>query len=134
MLRTFLTVGNVRFFSAVFGALPLLTLALWGRDLTTILILLLIAALCFVPLINNWHPKAMHLLMQFIGCYILLDALKTPLYLIDARNFGDGATLAEMTHIPEIIWVALWELSTLICVWGIWRQLKSPDREIGPNI
>ncbi len=120
---------NVRFFSAGCGGLALLTLALWGRDLITILILLVISALCFIPLINNWHPKAMHLLMQFVGCYILLDALKSPLYLIDARNFGDGATLAQMTHIPEIMWVALWELCALMCVWTIWRQLNSPGEE-----
>ena len=120
---------NVRFFSALFGGLALLTLAFWGRDLTTILILLVISALSFIPLINNWHPKAMHLLMQFVGCYILLDALKSPLYLIDARNFGDGATLAQMTHIPAILWVALWELSALICVWTIWGHIKSPGNE-----
>ncbi len=122
---------NVRFFSALFGGLALLTLVLWGRDLVTILILLVIAALSFIPLINNWHPKAVHLLMQFVGCYILLDALKTPTYLIDARNFGDGATLAGMTHIPEIVWVALWEISALVCVWIIWQDLKSDDDEKG---
>ena len=125
---------NVRFFSALFGGLPLLTLALWGRDLATLLILLVISALSFIPLNNNWHPKALHLLMQFIGCYILLDALKTPIYLIDSRNFGDGATLAQMTLIPEIMWVILWELCALMCVWEIWQHLKDKTGARAPTL
>ncbi len=116
---------NVRFFSALFGGLALVTLALWGRDLMTILILIVISALCFIPLINNWRPEVMRLFMQFVGCYILLDALKSPLYLIDARNIGDGATLAKMTYIPEIVWIGLWELCALVCVLTIWLKLKS---------
>ena len=124
---------NVRFFSALFGGLTLLTLVLWGRDLATILILLVISGLSFIPLINNWHPKAVHLLMQFVGCYILLDALKTPTYLIDARNFGDGATLAQMTHIPEIVWVLFWEICALVCLWIIWQDLKSDESEGGAD-
>ena len=115
---------KIALFSAIFGGLTLLTLVLWGRDAVTIFIMLVISALCLIPFINNWHPKAMRLLMQFIGCYIILDALKSPLYLIDSRNFGDGATLSNLTLIPEIVWVGLWEVCALICIWKIWMGLK----------
>lgn len=124
---------NIRFFSAIFGGIALISLVLWGRDLTTILILLVISALSFIPLINNWHPKILHLLMQFVGCYILLDAIKSPLYLFDARSVGDGAMLSQMTHIPEFFWVVLWELFALKCVWVIWKQLKSPSAVVGDD-
>ena len=122
---------NVRFFSALFGGIALISLVLWGRDLTTMLILLVISAISFLPLINNWHPKVLHLLMQFVGCYILLDAIKSPLYLIDDRNVGDGAMLSQMTYIPEFFWVVLWELFALMCVWVIWKELKSQDDAVG---
>ena len=115
--------GNVRIFSALFGGLALITLVLWGRDMWTLLILLVIAAISFVPLIKNWHPKITHPFMQIIGCYILLDALKTPLYLIDSRNIGDGAALSKMTLIPEIVWVAFWEVAALFCLFMIFKHV-----------
>lgn len=101
------------------------SLLLWARDLVTILILLSITAVCLLPIKNNWHPKAIHILLQFIGCYVLLDAIKSPLWLIDGRSLGDGATLAQLTLVPELVWVALWEICALAGVWIVWKSLKS---------
>jgi len=117
--------NKVRVFSLVFGSLVVFSLVMWARDLITILIMLVIAALCFVPLINNWHPRLVQYFMQFIGCYILLDALKTPLYLIDGRSFGDGETLSKLTHLPEIVWVLVWEAAAVMCLYLIWKQLRA---------
>ena len=107
------------------ACLTLGSLLLWARDLITILILLVVTAVCLLPIKNNWHPKIVHSFLLFIGCYVLLDAIKSPLWLIDGRSFGDGATLAELTHIPEIVWVAAWEAFALFCVWIIWKTLKN---------
>ena len=109
------------------ACLTLGSLLLWARDLITIIILLCITAVCLLPIKNNWHPKAIHILLQFIGCYVLLDAIKSPLWLIDGRSLGDGATLAQLTFVPELIWVALWEICALTCVWFVWKSLKRLD-------
>lgn len=107
------------------ACLTLGSLLLWARDLMTILILLVVAAVCLLPIKNNWHPKVVHSFLLFIGCYVLLDAIKSPLWLIDGRSYGDGATLADLTHLPEIIWVVAWEAFALFCVWIIWKTLKN---------
>jgi len=35
-------------------------------------------------------------------------ALIAPTHLIDGKHVGDGADLADITFIPEIVWVAFW--------------------------
>ncbi len=109
------------------ASITLGALLFWGRDLVTILILLVITAVCLLPIKSSWNPKAVHILLKFIGCYVLLDAIKSPLWLIDGRNLGDGATLSQLTFIPELIWVALWELFALACVWFVWKSLQRLD-------
>ena len=111
----------------ILASITLGALLFWGRDLVTILILFAIAAVCLLPIKGDWHPKAVHILLKFIGCYVLLDAIKSPLWLIDGRNLGDGATLSQLTFIPELIWIALWELFALACVWFVWKSLQRLD-------
>jgi hypothetical protein len=34
--------------------------------------------------------------------------VKSPWYLVDGRDFGDGAALTQLTGIPEFLWVVVW--------------------------
>ncbi len=97
---------------------------LWTRDLITILILVVILTLCLLAY-RYGASKPVAYLMQFMGAYVILDALKSPLYLIDGRSLGDGAALSRLTYIPEIVWVGIWEVFAVLCVWLLWRAL--PD-------
>jgi len=96
---------------------------LWARDLITIVILMVITGLCLVTY-RYGASKPVAFFMQFIGAYVILDALKSPLYLIDGRSLGDGAALSELTHVPEIVWVGIWEAFAVFCVWWLWRALS----------
>ncbi|MCF6219306.1 MAG: M50 family metallopeptidase [Gammaproteobacteria bacterium] len=111
----------------ILASITLGALLFWARDIVTILILLTIAAVSLLPIKGDWHPKAVHILLKFIGCYVLLDAIKSPLWLIDGRNLGDGATLSQLTFIPELVWVTLWELFALAGVWFVWKSLQRLD-------
>ncbi len=115
------------------AGITLAALLFWARDLVTILILLVIAAVCLLPIKGDWHPKAVHILLKFIGCYVLLDAIKSPLWLIDGRNLGDGATLSQLTLIPELVWITLWELFALAAVWFVWKSLQRLDSTLAPK-
>lgn len=109
----------------VAGALALFVFmagVFWARDLITISILGIIFVLCLVTY-RYGASKPVELFVQFVGAYVILDALKTPLYLIDGRSFGDGAALSEMTHVPEIVWVGVWEAFAVLSVWLLWRAL-----------
>lgn len=117
-----------KYIAVFLGASSILVALLYGRELITWLILIVICGLCVLPVINKWQPKAISALMHLLGCYVLLDALKSPLYLLDARNIGDGAKLASTTMIPEIVWVGLWELVGIMCLFYIWKQVGKESR------
>jgi hypothetical protein len=55
-------------------------------------------------------------LIQLVGIYVLLESIRSPLYLIDGRDLGDGSTLAQLTGVPEIIWVGGWFFISLSCL------------------
>lgn len=84
-----------------------LTLLLWARDMTTFFILA-VMVIPFAVILKTKELAAEKYFMQFVGLYMVLDAIKTPTYLLDGRKKGDGATLQELTWIPEIIWILIW--------------------------
>ena len=92
---------------------------MWVRDIITMAILTIICTalyLSFRHLVGRIFPS----FMQFAGVYIMVSAAHAPLNLIDGRSTGDGATLARLTFIPEIVWVALWcaiAAGTIITIW-----------------
>ncbi len=89
-------------------AVIVFTLIFWARNLSTMLILLIIGAVYTAALVL---PSAYGLpyVLQFMGIFVMLNAIRAPLYLIDGQHVGDGAELQTITRIvPEIVWVLLW--------------------------
>ncbi len=93
-------------------------LLFWAKNLTTMVILLLIGAVY----VAAWYlPPGFGLayVLQGLGLFIMLNALGTPFHLLDGQHVGDGAALQDLTLvIPEIIWVAWWVLFALVCLMG----------------
>ncbi|WP_286235231.1 M50 family metallopeptidase [Thalassotalea sediminis] len=83
------------------------TLVFWVKDILTLFITLLLLALVTFKAFYS-GKKYLPLALQFIGATVLLNSIKSPLYLFDGGALGDGATLANMTLIPEMIWVVIW--------------------------
>ena len=104
----------------IFSGLILILLAssliFWVRDLLTVCILLVLAIM-LVFIVKMRQLSKLQLLMQFLGLSILLNSLFSPTYLLDGRALGDGAALAEITFIPEFIWVILWIVMALIALY-----------------
>lgn len=88
-------------------ALICCSIILWVRDLLTVVILVVVLSIFFLQF---KLPKLAYLqkLLKFTGIMVLLNSLLSPLYLLDGRSIGDGARLAELTLIPEIVWVLAW--------------------------
>jgi hypothetical protein len=57
--------------------------------------------------LNNQYVA---ILLQLTGILVLLNAILSPLHLLDGRHLGDGAALASLTGIPEIFWVIIWSV------------------------
>jgi len=90
-------------FSAVF----------YGRDIMTwaILAMILLLFVVVIKLCNTLkNARIAQLFLKFIGMYVLFDAIRAPLHLLDGRHVGDGATLQSLTFVPEIVWIVLWLL------------------------
>lgn len=128
LIYTSTAIKSARAYRGLFmltGALVVATLVLWARDGATIGILLILLGLLYL----QWRLRAVGIarhFFQFIGVYILLDAIKTPLVLIDGRHRGDGAALENLTGIPELIWIIGWFLTALIGLYIVWRASSKP--------
>ncbi len=114
-------------FSAIMIFLLLASIVLWSRDLLTIIIILTLAVM-FVLVIKLRRLYYLQILLKFFGLSILLNSLFSPTYLFDGRELGDGAALASMTLIPEVVWVLLW---CFIAVLAIYSLIKSNHKAYG---
>ncbi|WP_206485446.1 M50 family metallopeptidase [Thalassotalea sp. G2M2-11] len=96
------------------------TLILWVRDFLTftIIAILLVIILLKFKLTNL---KYLQFMLQIIAAVVLLNSVRSPLYLIDGRELGDGAALANMTMIPEMIWVVLWCILGLLAIVSVMK-------------
>lgn len=99
-------------FAALLGGLFVTTLLLWSRDLLTIIIVLALLALVVVKL-KYGQSFYLRVSLQVTAVMVLLNSIKSPWYLIDGRSLGDGNALAQLTGIPEIIWVICWCVITI---------------------
>lgn len=101
------TITRAKFVYGFLIGLLSITLVLWTRDVLTAIILLSLIGL----LVVKWrfqNTYSLNILLKFTGIIVLLNSVYSPLYLIDGRHMGDGATLASLTFIPEIVWVIAW--------------------------
>lgn len=107
-----------RVFSIVLLCLLATSILLWVRDLLTLFIVLVLLLLVAAQLKFSSH-KALQKMLQVTGLLVLINSLMSPLYLLDGQAKGDGAALANITLIPEIVWVALWFASALFMTYRL---------------
>lgn len=114
---------GIRASYALLGAGVLLTIALWGRDLLTIVILLVLAGLFLLPLKLNGKPF-FNMGLRIMALMIMLNALASPTYLLGIGGRGDAAMLASQTWIPGWIWVAIWLLFSGWMLFLSWCRVR----------
>ena len=89
------------------AALLICSMVFWVRDLLTFVIvgvLLAIIALKF----KFSQAGYLQFSMQVLGALVLINSLYSPFYLLAYHQQGDSATLAELTMLPELLWIAIW--------------------------
>lgn len=96
-----------------------LVLVLWARNISTILILLVLLAMYLLPLFTKLGVAAKYFI-QTVGIFVMLDAIRSPLYLLDGRDLGDGAALSKLTWLPETFWIIAWFLIAVGGLYGLW--------------
>ncbi|HEB56723.1 MAG TPA: M50 family peptidase [Gammaproteobacteria bacterium] len=113
--------SRAKFLVAAIAIMLAITLLLWARNLSTIVILIVLLLMYIIPL---YKPGLISLkfFIQLVAIFVMLDAIRSPLYLLDGRAIGDGANLAHLTWLPEIFWVGIWFTIAVICLYFLWRQ------------
>lgn len=116
-----LSKNNAKLMVGTMVAMLVITLLFWARDIPTIIILLILLLMYSMPLYKSlWF--SVKFFIQLVGIFVLLDAIRSPLYLLDGRDLGDGASLATQTWLPEIFWVALWFVIAVSCLYLLWKN------------
>ena len=114
---------GVNLIAVFLAVLVAVSTILYGRDVITWSILLVLFGL-FVSIVKLHETSFVKLSLKFIGVYVLLDAIRAPLQLIDGRHYGDGAKLSDLTMIPEVFWVVLWMVTGIYGVFYIWKSSR----------
>lgn len=114
------------------AATIIITGALWARDLMTIAIMIIMAVM-FLTFARLKDSAILKIILQITACYILLDAMLSPLDLIDGRSYGDGATLSKQTGIPEIIWAGIWLSFGIASLYYVYRCDKLKKQPLLPS-
>ena len=105
--------------------LLVMTMVLWVRDVLTSAILFVLVALFTLTLKWSSGPWVGHLLRIF-GLVVLINSWNSPFFLVDGQSRGDGAQLADITFIPEIIWVSLWVVLATSLMWKLMLNASRP--------
>lgn len=109
--------------------LLLFTTIFWVRDPITLIITATLATVFAIALFFPW-VEFMPILIQFMGIYVVLNAIRAPLHLIDGQHVGDGAALADLTFIfPEGVWIALWFIFGWFML-GVLMYLTLPGADV----
>jgi hypothetical protein len=109
---------TAQIFSILLIGLLASSILLWVRDLLTLFIVVVLLMLVIAQLKYS-SQKHLQTLLQLTGLLVLINSLMSPLYLLDGQAKGDGAALANMTFIPEIIWVVIWFSAALFATYRL---------------
>ncbi|KIO35661.1 M50 family metallopeptidase [Shewanella sp. cp20] len=122
---------GIRVSFSCLGLVVLASIVLWGRDLLTVAILLMLALLFLLPLKLS-HSPLLTFALRVMALMVMLNALASPTVLLGMPGRGDAAMLAEQTWIPAWIWVGVWLLTSLTMLWLCWRRVDSAN-QVGPQ-
>ena len=105
-------------FSVLLVGLLASSILFWVRDLLTLFIVLILLALVLAKIKYSAH-NYLQKILQVTGLLVLINSLMSPLYLLDGQARGDGAALADLSFIPEVIWVAIWFSVALFAIYRL---------------
>lgn len=95
----------------------------WVRDILTILILVVMIGL-LLSIIKLHNYGVMKITLKFIGVYIVLDGIRTPLNLLDGRIPMDLIPLVQQSTLFTYLSVGLWFCFALAGIYALWLWHK----------
>ena len=89
------------------------------------MVILIVMITLFLLAYRYGSQRFTRLFIGFIAIYIVLNAIRSPLDLLDGRDIGDGFALSEITFIPEVIWVMAWCLIACSCLYLLYNKFTA---------
>jgi hypothetical protein len=125
-----------RILVAALGIIIVTAAIMLARDIVTLAILAVILGIVIAAYAAGRY-RLTRSAVQFIALYVMLSAARTPLHLVDGVGIGDGNTLADLTGVPEIVWVLIWEGIAIATLWLVYRAHQSaqlrPEGAVAPE-
>ena len=123
---------DARAMAAVIAATIVVSMLLWMRDLTSIMV----AACMAIVLAALWYwtgrPLA-KLALQVIALALMLSGLKSIWSLVGHADRGDAAILSDMTRLPGFVFPPVWlALGLAVIVW-LWKKEAGKAGRGGTN-
>ncbi len=113
LVGAFLQNGGAILWLELEMAVLVIVMILWVRDLQTLAIILFLLGIYTLALLHGRSIvpglDIIPWLLEFMGIYVLLNAIRAPLHLLDGQHVGDGAALQDIfVVVPEFVWVLMW--------------------------
>lgn len=119
--------------TAIFLAAVLIAAGiLYVRDLESWIIILAIT-LFYITAAWFRSKLPLQIILKIAALYIILDAFKAPVMLLQHRPIGDAASLAAQTGVPSFFWILIWIAVALGCLIYIWKIEKRPLQDAGKH-
>lgn len=97
-----------------------LSFVYFSKDIKTIIILSIIILVFFISWILDRFGAY---LLRFIGIFIMISAIFSPTYLLNHANKGDHIIMQSLTSLPATLWITIWFLLSLLCLYEAYRLL-----------
>lgn len=94
---------------------------LWARDATSWIILIVICSILSVAFYFTLG-RIFPVLIEFSGIYVMVSAIRAPTFLLGSTTKNDAAQLAQLTHVPTIVWISAWCVISLAVLFLVWRN------------
>jgi ribosomal protein L37AE/L43A len=107
--------------------------ALWVRDETTFIIIWVISLVILTSIFlqsRKFKARWMRFFVQFSGLYVLCDAIRSPLILLNHNARNDSITLQKLTQLPYHFWVVQWFLISVFGLYFLWATTHTHNRRI----
>lgn len=102
---------------------------IWIRDFNSFLIILFMLGILLL-LFMQFHESIARQFIRFLGLYVILNAVHSPLYINSAKiPWDDGVAMAELTELPKTLFIGLWHGFAILMLLAIIQiYLLSSDR------
>lgn len=95
-------------------------------DLETIFVMLYVMFVMFMCAFNH---KIFDYILRFVGVYIMTTSVISPSHQLGYSGHSDSMNLQKILPLPEVVWVGIWMIFSLIVIFYSFKLVRVIDRQ-----